>query len=235
MSVFNLAAARREGFENLELCKLLDGKVWPDFEEAHYHTYSIAELCGALRLAWRELNDNVVDGLVQMIEDAADLHVAVPERSELDQLRTDEFHEDNEEQFRTRLYDISKRDVLELMKNMRCELAWTKDNRDWLIQYVDMAQDLKDNGTPHKLKFELYARNTDIELMENEERERVRIGNGAEGSTENATQGPIKKKRQRGRPGGSNADDTPEDNEGFTPEFDRAADDWFDPDDMDIC
>jgi hypothetical protein len=231
-SNFTLEEAKEEGLDNLELCKLLDGRVPPDFEEGHCNAYTVEELCGALRLAWRELNHILLDSLDQSMDEAMELYIKVPEPEVLEDLRAEEFHEEKEDQFLSKLNTLSKHDALHLMKRLRCELAWTKDNRDWLIDYVDMAKELNDNGTAHKLKFEFYARNMDIELMENRERETVRCGNSDETSAEEGGRSPTKRRRQQVGPNGSNDDDASQEDEDSTSGSDNADDESSDHGDM---
>ena len=234
-SNFTLEEAKEEGLDNLALCELLDGRVPPDFEEDHYRERTAEEIAGALRLAWRELNHILLDGLAQSMDEAMELYIKVPEPEVLEDLRAKEFHEDNESEFLSTVDTISRGDALDLMRKIRCELAWTKDNRDWLVDYIEMAKELNQIGKAHKLVFEFYARNMDVELMENRERETVRCAVSDEASAQVGAQSPPKRRRQHNRPSGSNDEDASQEDRDSTSESDNADDESssFD-DDMDL-
>ena len=127
--------------------------------------------------AYRELNEVLIDGIDQLIDGAIELGINVDEE-EFHALRNNVFHEDNHNKFMTDLEELGMPQAVHLVMKGRCEVAWAKDNRDRLVDYIEEAKAIGEVDGTHELQFEFYPRATNTELMGDQERDRVRTGKG---------------------------------------------------------
>lgn len=158
-----------------EVCNVLDGGD-PDADLRKYiGCRPIESIRKALILAYKELNEILLDSIDLLLDEAIDLGITI-EEDDLQNLRSETFLEEEETRFMSNVKTLEKAEAVNLVVEARCELAWFKDNRNRLIDYVEEAKSIRDADGSHEFKFEWYGRATEIEILENEEREWFRGG-----------------------------------------------------------
>lgn len=182
-----------------EVCDVLNGGD-PDADLAKYIVgRSIENIREALTSAYKELNEVLIESVDLLIEEAMELGIDLNEE-DFHALRNDVFHEENENEFMSDLKELGIPEAVHLVMKGRCELAWVKDNRDRLVDYVEDARAIREVNGTHELRFEFYPRATEIELLEDLQRDRVRAGRSEENFPTSAQikdgiESPTKKKK----------------------------------------
>lgn len=168
-----------------EVWNVLNG--WdPDTDLKNYIiARSIENIREALARAYKALNEVLLETVDILIDEAIELGIIVDE-DKFHAIRNNVFHEENENQFMSDLTELGMPEAVQLVIKGRCELAWVKDNRDRLVDYVEEAKAVREVDATHELHFEFYPRATEIELLEDKQRDRVRAGRIEEGLPSNA-------------------------------------------------
>jgi hypothetical protein len=168
-----------------EVCNALNGGD-PDADLNKYiAARSIENIREALARAYKALNEVLLESIDHLIDEAVGLGITVDE-DKFHALRSNVFHEENENQFMSDLTELGMPEAVHLVMKGRCELAWVKDNRDRLVDYVEEAKAIREVDGTHQLHFEFYSRAMEIELLEDEQRDLVRAGRSEEGLPSNA-------------------------------------------------
>jgi hypothetical protein len=154
----------------------VDGYGSADDIEKRIDSFEASDLREAFGLALPEIGV-FHDPMDILIDKAIEYGVRVSEK-DYHELRNDEMHSQSKVSFLSnpRTQMLRKDELLVMLKKARQELAWLKDNRDYLSDYVDMAKQFMLENIEHNLKYEFYPRASYIELLENDIREKVRRG-----------------------------------------------------------
>jgi hypothetical protein len=176
-----------------QICWMVDGYGPADDIEKRIDSFEASDLREAFGLALPEIGvfDDPMDIL---IDQAIKYGVRVSEKDH-HELRNDEMYSQSKVSFLSnpRTQMLRKDELLVMLKKARQELAWLKDNRDYLSDYVDMAEQFMLEKTEHKLKYEFYPRVSYIELLENDIREKVRHGAKSEEAQTNESDNSTKR------------------------------------------